>query len=228
MGASTAVTPKRAACLATSRRVKAAIRSDSPMTASASKKFRTINANAAGAPQLGEDLVNVGAAAGPSARERYDKVPHLAVALQARGIREWVSRPRGDHEVFLVKDALGEAGRNRVKRHQRDVYHARVERGVAVQVPHADVDAGRDAADLGEGLGQEHGGERVGGANREPARRSGGVERSCRRNHAPRPRQDVGDRLGQLRRAGGRDHALGRAEEQGVVQEPCAADRGRG
>ena len=88
------------------------------------------------------------------------------------------------------------------------------------QLTHADVDAGRALAQLGEQRRQEHGRDAVRRADREPARGPGRIERLGGRDDASHPRQHVRDRGGQFRRARGRHDALGRSQEQRIVEQP--------
>jgi len=96
-----------------------------------------------------------------------------------------------------------------------------------------DVDARRNPAEGDEERLQHDARDAIGSADREPARRGRRVERCGGRNDAAHARQHLGDRLGQLGCPGRRHHALGRSQEQGVVEhaaepaEPVADRRGR-
>ena len=89
------------------------------------------------------------------------------------------------------------------------------------QLTHADVDAGRALAQSGEQRRQHHGGSAVRSADREPARGPGWIERRGGRDDARARGQNVGDRAGKLRRARRRHDALGRSEEQRIVEQPA-------
>ena len=178
--------------------------------------------------------------------ERDHQMLHLAVAIQRRRFRKRMSGAHRDDEIFLVERSPMEARRDVVEGNDRDVHGARLQLGEGdapgalgrgfprrrQQLTQADVDAGRALAQLGEQRRQQHGRSAVGSADREPARGRGWIERRGGRDDAPRARQNVGDRAGQFRRARRRHDALGRSQEQRIVEQPTqpaepVADRRR-